>query len=324
MKKRLISVLVFALAVSAGAAFVLYQMISTRVKAGGTTQPTTIKVYVANRDLELGALVQDKDIKAMEYLSVPSGAIVKKEDIVGRGVSNPIHQDAPFFEPALAPKGGGAGFSATIPIGMRACAVRVNEVMGVAGFAVAGMRVDVLVSGSPGGTSAMSIPGMGGGGGSDTMTRTLLQDVLVMSAGQNYQKDGEGKPLYFQVVNLLVTPAQAEILYLATDQKIQLVLRNPADHTVADTPGVHQADLFANIPVKASKPASAFAPRPAAAIDLSATRRLSLPAVPAERAEKKVMEVAQSHIPSDKVTIEVYSGDKRSEATFDQAAGGKR
>ena len=76
--------------------------------------------------------------------------------------------------------------------------LRVNEVVGVAGFAVAGMHVDVLVAGVPPGGSAQ---------GAGSISRTLLQNISVLSAGQNYQKDAEGKPVLVQVVNLLVTPA---------------------------------------------------------------------------------------------------------------------
>jgi len=314
MKKRLISVLAFALAVSAGAAFVLYQLISTRVKASASTKPPTVKVFVAAKDLELGALIQERDLKTVEYLSAPTGSLAKKEDIVGRGVATPIHQDSPFFEPSLAPKGAGAGFSATIPVGMRACAVHVNEVMGVAGFAVAGMHVDVLVSGAP------AVPLAGAlGGSSGTVTRTLLQDLLVMSAGQNYQKDSEGKPLLFQVVNLLVTPEQAELLYLATDQKIQLVLRNPADHAVVSTYGATTNELFAsNGPARPAKPVSPVATRPAG------TPRSSI-ALPAASQPKRDQEpLPAARVAPSKVTVEVYSGDKRSEAVFETAHAGGR
>src|SRR5260370_25142403 len=133
MKKRLFSVLAFALAVSAGAAFVLYQLISSKVQVSNAAALATTKVFVSARDLELGALIQEKDIRTQEYLAPPVGAVTKKEDIVGRGVALPIHQDTPFFEAALAPKGAGAGFASTIPKGMRAFAVHVNEVLGVAG-----------------------------------------------------------------------------------------------------------------------------------------------------------------------------------------------
>jgi pilus assembly protein CpaB len=235
MKKRLISVFVFALAVSAGAAFVLYQLISTRVTAGASSHPVTKTVFVAAHDLQPGALVTDADIAKQEYMKVPEGAIVKKEDIINRGVTGVIHQDTPFFEGTLAGKGEGAGFATIIPKGMRAFTIKVNEVVGVAGFAVAGMHVDVLVAGTP------PNPGQQAGG---SVSRTLLQNITVLSAGQNYQKDAEGKPVMVQVVNVLVTPAQAEILNLATDQRIQLVLRNPDDQVITETNGAATQNLF--------------------------------------------------------------------------------
>src|SRR5580658_10290402 len=253
MKKRLIGVLAFALVVSAGAAFVLYQLIASRMTVGASTKPPTIKVLVANRDLELGALIQERDVRTQEYLTPPPGALLKKDDIVNRGVTSPIHEDAPFYETSLAPKGAGAGFAATIPTGMRAFAVHVNEVVGVAGFAVAGMRVDLLVSGTP--------PGAEGQGTTGNITRTLLQNIQVLSAGQNYQKDAEGKPVLVQVVNLLVTPDQAEILNLATQQTIQLVLRNPTDRAIVKTPGASTLSLFSGTAIRAPR-VQAQAPPP--------------------------------------------------------------
>jgi pilus assembly protein CpaB len=287
MKKRLLSVLAFALVVSAGAAFVLYQLIASKVNVGASTKaPATVKVFVAARDLDLGSLVQEKDIATQEYLTPPAGSILKKEDIVGRGVVNPIHQDMAFYDTSLAAKGAGGGFAATIPKGMRAFAVHVNEVVGVAGFAVAGMHVDVLVSGAPGGKGDIGAAG--------PITRTLLQNIQVLSAGQNFQKDAEGKPVLVQVVNLLVTPEQAEILNLATEQSIQLVLRNPTDTEIVKTPGASTYNLF-----------SGGAPPPPA------------PRVPRE---PRVVPAPEPYIapapPAPKtVTIEVFAGDRRTEST---------
>lgn len=246
MKKRLIGVFVFALTVSAGAAFVLYQLISTRVTAGASTHATTHTVFVAARDLQPGVLVTEHDIAKQEYVKVPEQAITKKEDIVNRGVINAIHQDMPFFNGTLALPGEGAGFATIIPNGMRAFTVKVNEVVGVAGFAVAGMHVDVLVAGTP-----------PGGAPAGSISRTLLQNITVLSAGQNYQKDAEGKPVMVQVVNLLVTPGQAELLNLATDQRIQLVLRNPGDNEITQTPGAATANLFEGGAIHTSRPESA-------------------------------------------------------------------
>ncbi len=243
MKKRLIGVFMFALVVSAGAAFVLYQLISTKVTAGASTHPVTKTVLVAAHDLAPGALITDRDISTQEVVKIPDGAIVKKEDLLNRGVISPIHQDTPFFDPLLAKKGEGAGFATIIPPGMRALAIKVNEVVGLAGFAVPGMHVDVLVAGTP----------PSGNSSAGAISRTLLQNITVLSAGQNYQKDAEGKPVMVQVVNLLVTPEQAEILNLATDERIQLVLRNPNDQAVTETSGAATANLFEGTSIRAAR-----------------------------------------------------------------------
>ncbi|HEX4136291.1 MAG TPA: Flp pilus assembly protein CpaB [Bryobacteraceae bacterium] len=288
MKKRLIAVLAFALAVSAGAAFVLYQLIASRMTVGASSKPVTTKVLVAARDLELGALIQDKDVRTLEYLTPPPGAILKREDIVNRGVSSPIHEDAPFYDVSLAPKGAGAGFASTIPPGMRAFAVHVNEVVGVAGFAVPGMRVDLLVSGTPPSAGQETAAATG------PVTRTLLQNIQVLSAGQNYQKDAEGKPVLVQVVNLLVTPAQAEMLNLATQQNIQLILRNPADKEIVTTPGASTFNLFTDGRVPPPPHPVAVKPR---------ALPVGLPQAPAPEKPRTV-------------TIEVYQGAKKIESTF--------
>ena len=154
MKKRLIGVLAFALAVSAGAAFVLYQLIASRMTVGASSKPTTIKVLVASRDLETGrsdsgAGYQDAGVSDAAPGSDPQEGRHRQPrrdftDSRGRAVLRSIARA----------QGAGAGFAATIPTGMRAFAVHVNEVVGVAGFAVAGMRVDLLVSGTPPGSGA--------------------------------------------------------------------------------------------------------------------------------------------------------------------------
>src|ERR1700720_3151390 len=232
MNQRLFSVLIFAFVVSAGASLLLYRLIASRVTANAK-QPTT-QVIVAARTMELGTLIRDYDLKLGDWPgTLPKGSVLRKEDVVGRGVMASIYEGEPVLENRLAPKGAGAGLAATIPAGMRAVAVRVNEVVGVAGFVVPGMRVDILISGTP--------PGVTTG----TVSKTLLQNIEVLSAGQNFQKDAEGKPVQVAVVNLLVTPEQAEILSLASNEtRIQLVLRNPLDNETARTPGAGMTILF--------------------------------------------------------------------------------
>ena len=187
------------------------------------------QIALATRDLEVGTVLKEEDVKLADWPGpAPVGAAPRVQDMVGRGVIMPVYAKEPIIESRLAPKGAGGGLAAMIPPGMRAVAVRVNEVVGVAGFVIPGMRVDVLISGNR----------PGGDGNLGTLTRTLLQNLEVLSAGQDFKKDAEGKPVTVQVVNLLVTPEQAEQLSLATSQTtIQLVLRNPLDRDTAKTPG---------------------------------------------------------------------------------------
>jgi pilus assembly protein CpaB len=285
MNQRLFSVLIFAFVVSAGASLLLYRLIASRVTANAK-QPTT-QVIVAARTMELGTLIRDSDLKLGDWSgTLPKGSILRKEDVVGRGVMAAIYEGEPVLENRLAPKGAGAGLAATIPAGMRAVAVRVNEVVGVAGFVVPGMRVDVLISGNPPGGS----PAVG------TVSKTLLQNIEVLSAGQNFQKDAEGKPVQVQVVNLLVTPEQAEILSLASNEtRIQLVLRNPLDTETSKTNGIALVNLYG----AAGKPVAAPAPKPR-----PVTAHVKLPAP---------VEVAK---PAPPVMVEVINGAKRSESKF--------
>jgi pilus assembly protein CpaB len=178
----------------------------------------------------------------------PQGTILEKDksQAIGRGVISEIYAGEPIIENRLAAIGSGGGLAATIPAGMRACAVKVDEVVNVSGYVTHGMRVDVLISGTPPGTQD---PTLG------TVSRTLLQNIQVLSAGTDMQKDAEGKPKQVQVVNLLVTPEQAESLSLASNLKIQLVLRNPLDTKITVVPGTATGNLFAGangVPAKSS------------------------------------------------------------------------
>ena len=110
---------------------------------------------VAARDLEIGTLIKDSDLATSEWVgTLPKGAVVSKENAIGRGVTSHVYQSEPILDSRLAAAGSGGGLAATIRPGMRACAVKVNEVVGVAGFVVPGMRVDVLVSGNGPGVSS--------------------------------------------------------------------------------------------------------------------------------------------------------------------------
>ena len=286
MSSRVTAILVLALLISGGATYLVYRVVAARTAqatAGGTTP-----VVMAARDIMLGALIKDGDLKTGPWAGpVPKGVVVKKDTIIGRGVIAPIWEGQPLMEKNLAAEGAGGGLAATIPPGMRAVAVRVNDIVGVAGFVGPGTRVDVLIAGIPPGPQAPNGP----------KVKTLLQNIQVLSAGQNYQKDAEGKPVVVPVVNMLVTPEQAEVLSLASNEtRIQLVLRNPLDTESSKTPGIAMSTLFGD----AAKPPAAAAPR--------ARVVAALVKKPAPESPRVVVVPVYQ--------IEIFNGPLRSEAKF--------
>ena len=285
MSQRVFAILLVAFAVAAGASYVVYRLVQTRI--GQAAGPVTSEIVVAARKLEIGTLVKDIDLKGGPWLgALPPGVVLKKEDVIGRGVIAAINEGEPIFDNRLAAVGAGAGLAATIPPGMRAVAIRVNDVAGVAGFVVSGQRVDVLINGTP----------PGGAAAQGAKSKTILQNIEVLSAGTNFQKDAEGKPVQVPVVNLLVTPEQAETLSIASNQTtIQLILRNPLDTEATKTPGSAVATLFGE-----AKPAPVPGrPRPVA------------PPV-------KAMPPVAGQMPPSYLLVEVLNGPKRSELKFDR------
>jgi pilus assembly protein CpaB len=288
VNKRLVSVLGFALIVSAVASFILYRLVSAQIAASAKSSGS--RVVVASRNLESGALIKDTDLKTVEWGGpLPQGALPKPEDAIGRGVVQPIVEGEPVVESRLAVRGAGAGLAAIIPPGMRAVAVRVNDIVGVAGFVTPGMKVDILIAGNP--------PNSGQALG--TQTKTLLQNIEVLSAGQNIQKDAEGKPVSVGVVNMLVTPEQAEVLSLASNEtRIQLILRNPMDKEMSKTKGTAIAYLFG---------APETAPKPAV---MPVARKVAPPPPPAPVA------VIVPKPPPAPLVVEVIHGSKKAETQF--------
>jgi pilus assembly protein CpaB len=292
MNQRFISVLIFAFVVAGCASLLLYRL--TVGHANAQAAQATTKALVASRNLELGAIIKDSDVKDAPWAgALPTNAVLKREDVIGRGVTTAIYSGEPIVENRLAPKGAGGGLAAMIPSGMRAVAVRVNDVVGVAGFVVPGMRVDVLISGNPPNNN---------GSNQGSLTRTLLQNIEVLSAGQDIKKDAEGKPMGVGVVNLLVTPEQAEMLSLASNQTtIQLVLRNPLDTQVAKTPGTAVVELFAvNGPRKRPDPQKVY---------VKVAAKPLPPPPPVE--VKPAPPVRQTFV------MEVINGNRKSESKFD-------
>ena len=247
MNRKLLTILFCAFLVAAGCSFLVYRIVGNSVASAHKS--ATTRVVGAAADLKLGTILTAANLATVDIAGpLPKGAIIKPEDAIGRGVVSDLFQGEPILETRLAPKGSGGGLAATITQGMRACAVKVDEVVGVAGFVTPGMRVDVLISGDPPGPPNPKV---------GTKVKTLLQNIEVLSAGTDIQKDAEGKPQQVHVVNLLVSPEQAEVLSLASNHtQIQLVLRNPLDTNVAAVPGSAMANLFAGPETVKDKPGS--------------------------------------------------------------------
>ena len=294
MKQRLVIVLMFALVIAGAASAILYKVISSQLTANRTV---TTQVVVAARNLASGELIKEGDVKMADFAGTPPvGTLLSMDKAVNRGVVDPIFMGEAVVESRLAAPGAGAGLAATIPQGMRAVAVRVNDIVGVAGFVNPGSHVDILIAGNP----------PGGNVAAGTVTKTLLQNMTVLSAGQNIQKDAEGKPVSVPVVNVLVTPEQAEILSLASnDARIQLVLRNPTDKEEAKPPGTALAYLFNN---------GGKGPQVAAKADgTAAPRQVRKPAPPPPPPPPPPEPVKVAPPP---ITVEVIHGSRRAEAKF--------
>ncbi len=270
--------LVLLLAVTAGGALAYgtYNYVQSSPQTTTVAVPSR-PVVVAATDLQLGAELTADDVRVIEWpaSAVPAEAISDPKEVVGRGVVMPIIQYEPILPLKLASKEAGAGLPPVIPPGLRAVSVRVNEVIGVAGYVVPGTRVDVLTTINPGQQT-------------QTMTsKVILTDVQVLAAGTKIDNTTDkDKPVPVSVVTLLVNPDEAERLTLAASEgKIQLALRNPLDRSAPATRGVRPAILLG------SEPAMRVVPSPRAAA--SVARALPVPT-----------EVAAP-------TVEIIRGDKR-------------
>lgn len=253
MDRRFLTVLMVSLVFALVVSGIFYQL-TARTGKPTTQSPAELKeIIVAARPLGVGVTIKTADVKMNKIPldAFPKGAFSKVEEVIERPVVSNILQDEPVLDGRLAARGSGMGLAPVIPVGMRAVAVRVNDVAGVAGFVLPGMRVDVLVTGRP--------PQADG-----TVTTTCLQNILVLSAGQTMQPDSRGQAIPAPTVTLLGTPEQAEIMTLANQEgHIQLVLRNGSDQSIAQTPGREVRELYGVKSRPLHESSEAPAPKPA-------------------------------------------------------------
>jgi pilus assembly protein CpaB len=241
----------------------------------------TINVVVAQHPLKLGTRITTDHVKLVQWPATApvAGSFSTIEEVVNRGLISAVEENEPLTNGKLAALEAGAGLPPSIPPGMRAISVKVNEVVGVAGFVVPGTRVDVMVTLS------------GKNRDQDSTTRVVVSNAQVLTAGTRYDQENakDGAPIPSTVVTLLVSPDDGERVALAASEgQIMLTLRNPLDQDPTATSGVRTAALF-------GQPAPVKAP-------------------PVRRAPARPVEpIVATVTPPPVYTVETFRGAKRSE-----------
>jgi len=276
-RTRLIFIGVLALVLGTIASLFAYRALQQRT---GNAQGDLQDVVVATEDLAVGARIQDKDVRTVRFPSdaVPQGIFHRTKSVVGRGVVLPIARGEFVLPLKLAGENAGSGLPSTIPQGMRAVSVRVSDISSVGGFVQPGTRVDVLMTGSPGGSG-------------EPQTITVLKNVAVLANGMNLDRSA-GRVESQQnapIITLAVSPDDAQKLALATSQgRIQLALRNPMDTSQNDVTAIGMHSLYQ----KTEAPAPVVRP--------------------------KARSVAVTQAPPPPPTVEVIKGDKRDVTKVDE------
>jgi len=260
----------------------------------------TKELAVSKVDLKWGTVLTKEMIETKPFLekSIPAGYFPNPSSLAGRVLISPINANEPILESKLAPttmKTGGV--AAVVGPKKRAVAVKVDKVIGVAGFIHPNNRVDVLVTLT---TSSKT---------SESITKTVLENILVLAAGPEFEaKAKEEKQSPVDVVTLEVTPEEAEKLALAaTEGKILLVLRNFTDTDDVITRGMTIPTLLASYssgPVQEAK--ATVAP-----VKAAARKR------PTSATKKKIEIEKQGPVKPPPFVVELIKGSKSSEVKFE-------
>ena len=277
---RTLIVLAVAVAMAGVAAFLVYRVV-TNIPIREVEVARRYQV-VAAKTLAMGTRITDADVKVVAWPedAPVEGGFSEISQVVGRGVLEPVALNEPVVSRKLATPEAGAGLPPTIKEGMRALSLRVNDVVGVAGYVLPGTKVDVLVTLREQPNAATN------------MTRVVVDNVHVIAAGKIYdtEQGRQGQAIDTSVVTLMLWPDQAEKVALAaTEGQIMLTLRNPLDAEPTVSQGARRATLFSKggVPVTIDD----VAPRPRVA------RAVAPPPPPA---------------PAPPKTVEAIRGQRRS------------
>ena len=237
-QQRTVIVMLVAVITAGIASYGVYQAIQ-RMPVREVEIPG-VQVVVASGYLPVGTRLTKDHLRVATYPArnpIP-GAFSDPEQLIDRGVVDTLNENEPITATKVAGPEAGAGLPPVIPPGMRAMSVRVNEVVGVAGFVLPGTRVDVILTVADDGDGA---------GMKEPMSRTVLSNVVVLTAGTRYDQDTgkAGEAQRATVVTLAVLPEDGERIALATSEgKISLALRNPEDADPTKTTGIRFASLM--------------------------------------------------------------------------------
>ena len=240
MARRTRPFLMLALALASGgtAAYLAMRYIRQQATPLMAAQPRNATVVVAARNLPVGAVLEERDLKTIEWIgsALPPGFIGNPQQALSRGLITAVAENEPILDSKLAAQGIGGGLPIIVEPGMRAFSMAVDQIVGVAGWVLPQTRVDVLLTMS-------DIQGT-----KEPATKVIMQNVRTLAAGQSIQQDKEGKPQAVGVVTFLLTPEQAETLALASGQgRIQLALRNTLDTALITTKGTRSSALMGRI-----------------------------------------------------------------------------
>jgi pilus assembly protein CpaB len=239
--------LILALAVVLGlaAAFVAERRLSIPATAEAAPQQT-VSVVIAKVELPIGSEINERQLDIIEWpvAYLPKGTESEPANLVGRVTRHTLSPNEPVLESALAPEGMSGGLSAVITEDKRAVSVKVDPVIGVAGFVTPGSRVDVLAT-----LRRLDLQKP------LPFSKVILEDVSVLAIDQKMEEARNGDPVLVSVVTLEVTPDQAQkLIYSAHEGNLQLALRNPSDHASVNTRHVGAADILKSEETKVDKP----------------------------------------------------------------------
>ncbi len=290
----------FALVAGLSTALFISRYLSNR--PGGATVVMT-KIVVAAVDLPLASKIKPEDLTLSEWPTdhLPLGAVRDPKELVGRILLSRVLTGQPVLPGMLAAKNAGNGLAALIPPNMRAMAVRVDDLVGVAGFIHPDDRVDVLVTLQPSRPGAM------------TTTKIFMQNVKVLAVGQEVEANDQARmhATPATVATLLVSPQDSERLALASAQgRLLLTLRSWTDSLPVNTEGAIADELIGEPPVAAGKPAESPARSPVAA------RR--------GRGKQVAASAPPAVLPSEqpkKDVVEILRGDRFEQRNFTKGDG---